>query len=164
VRELSTLSLRAREHLYAQLATSKSELEALCDSIESHIKRFDQEKNGKRRKIVEPTGRYKVILKNLNRSLQRISLPDYIYGGRKGKSNIDNARRHIRKPMVFKADIKDCFPSIKSGRVYELFSERLACSPNVARILTRITTIDGTLPQGYPTSTIIAVMIAGFFI
>ncbi len=44
--------------------------------------------------------------------------------------------------------------------VYKIFCKRLECSPNVSRYLTRLTTLNGSLPQGSPTSTILAALIA----
>ena len=63
---------------------------------------------------------------------------------------------HIGKTAVLKFDLKSFFPSIRSGRVYRLFCEQLHCSPDVSRILTRLTTLHGCVPQGSPTSTDIA--------
>jgi hypothetical protein len=40
--------------------------------------------------------------------------------------------------------------------VYTMFVQRLGCVPDVARILTRLTTLDGAIPQGAPTSTMVA--------
>ncbi len=42
--------------------------------------------------------------------------------------------------------------------VYKIFYKRLGCSPNVSRYLTRLTTLNGSLPQGSPTSTILAAL------
>ena len=36
-----------------------------------------------------------------------------------------------------------------------MFAVRLACKPNVARLLTRLVTLGGGLPQGSPTSTVV---------
>jgi hypothetical protein len=58
--------------------------------------------------------------------------------------------------MLVLSDIENFFPSISSGRVYRTFVDRLGCSPDVAHLLTRLTTLEGSLPQGSPTSTILA--------
>jgi RNA-directed DNA polymerase len=50
----------------------------------------------------------------------------------------------------------DFFPRIRPGQVYRMFRDRLGCSPRIAKILTRIVTLDGGIPQGSPTSTTVA--------
>jgi len=67
-----------------------------------------------------------------------------------------NAIPHCRKNAIFKFDIEAFFPNIRPHMVYCLFANQLACTPDVSRILTRLTTLDGGVPQGSPTSTIIA--------
>ncbi len=54
--------------------------------------------------------------------------------------------------------MKDFFPSVTEKRVYTMFLETLKCSPDVARTLTRLCTLNGSLPQGSPTSTIVAAL------
>jgi hypothetical protein len=43
---------------------------------------------------------------------------------------------------LFKIDLTAFFPSISREKVYQFFSEDLLCSPDVAEILTNLTTID----------------------
>jgi len=57
-------------------------------------------------------------------------------------------------------DIKSFFPSIHSTRVYRLWV-RLGCTPDVARVLTRLATYDHELPLGFPSSPAIANLIRG---
>ena len=57
-------------------------------------------------------------------------------------------------------DLKDFFPNISNFRVYKTFSKDLGCSPEVSRYLTKITTLNGSLPQGSPTSTILSALVA----
>jgi hypothetical protein len=88
--------------------------------------------------------------------LSRIALPPYLHGGVKGHSPRTNALVHVGKTAVLKFDLQDFFPRISPRQVYGLFLERLGCSPVVARILTRLVTLNGGLPQGSPTSTVVA--------
>jgi RNA-directed DNA polymerase len=83
-------------------------------------------------------------------------LPDYLHGGIKGHSNKTNAAYHIGKPAVINFDIKGFFPSITSKMVYRLFRKRLGCSTYVSDVLTGLVTLNGHLPQGSPTSTVVA--------
>lgn len=84
-----------------------------------------------------------------------ITYPDYVMGGVKGKSNIDNALQHLGKKHHFVTDISSFFPSIDNDMVYEMFVE-LFHSADVAHYLTRLTTYKHRVPQGAPTSTDIA--------
>jgi retron-type reverse transcriptase len=77
-------------------------------------------------------------------------------GGVKECSPRTNAYYHVHKPAVLNFDIADFFPSLRPSLVYNLFNKKLGCSPDVARILTRLTTLNGGLPQGSPTSTVVA--------
>jgi RNA-directed DNA polymerase len=73
----------------------------------------------------------------------------------KGKSNISNARQHLGNKYFFTADLKSFFPSITYRMVYNTFiSYRF--SPDVASVLTRLTTYKGGLPQGTPTSPLLS--------
>jgi RNA-directed DNA polymerase len=53
--------------------------------------------------------------------------------------------------MVLSLDIKDFFPSIKSHRVYGFF-KKIGYAKPVSVMLTELCTLNGSLPQGAPTS------------
>ena len=82
-------------------------------------------------------------------------MPEYAFGGVKGKDNIQNARFHKGQKYVFQTDLKDFFPYITNKMVYKMFVIN-GFSPDVASLLTKLTTFKGHLPQGAPTSTTIA--------
>jgi len=147
-------------HLCLQLGTSREELNKICSGIGYYYRRFIIQRNGKSRQIAEPLHRLREILNRLNRLLQRLVLPEAVKAGKKGQSNISNAQSHIGKPMLLTLDLRDFFPSISNRRVYRMFIQRCKCSPDVARYLTRLTTLDGQVPQGSPTSTIIAALVS----
>lgn len=77
-------------------------------------------------------------------------------GGVSGKSFIDNAEIHVDKSVVVTMDLRDCFPRVKDKVIFKVFKERLQCSEEIAKLLTRLTTYKTYLPQGAPTSTILA--------
>ena len=66
---------------------------------------------------------------------------------------------HCAKEATFKIDLKDFFPNIKSYRIYSLFL-RFSCSKEIAKLLAEIVTFNGLLPQGFPTSPMIANLVA----
>ncbi|MFN8300497.1 MAG: reverse transcriptase family protein [Chitinophagales bacterium] len=100
--------------------------------------------------------RLKVIQRRLiNDVLVHLPLPSYAYGAVKERDNILNARRHQGKKYKFTTDLKNFFPSISHHHVFGMFTG-FGFSPTVARVLTKLTTYKGRLPQGAPTSPIIA--------
>lgn len=116
------------------------------------------DRNGiQKRRIINPsTLRLKNIQKQINRYiLSKILIPDYIFGGTKGKDNVLNAKQHQGEKFKFITDLTNFFPSITNKMVYEMFI-RYNFSPDVASILTKLTTYKGHIPQGAPTSTYIA--------
>lgn len=148
----------------------------IADNIKDYygeFRRFKKDKFGNKRKnkpqyvtvnggeywsrvINPPKNELKDIQKRINAYLvENIPLPDYAFGGVKGKDNIRNARFHKGRKFVFQTDLKDFFPNITHKKVYVMFVDN-GFSPDVASLLTKLTTFNGHLPQGAPTSTTIA--------
>jgi RNA-directed DNA polymerase len=160
LRTLGSLRIRSLDHLCWQLRTSREELDQIIANLPACYRQWNHTKNGKTRPICEPLGRLKIILRNLNSLLQRIHFPSNAHGGIRGRSTRSNALPHIWRQRLFTTDVKDFFPSISGRRVYHLFSNTLECTPDVARYLTLLTTFKGCLPQGSPTSPVIANLVA----
>ena len=87
--------------------------------------------------------------------LSKLHIPDYAFGGIKGRDNIKNAKCHQGKKYVFTTDLKNFYPTFRNERVFEMFRS-FHFSPTVAKVLTQLTTYKGRLPQGAPTSSTIA--------
>ena len=81
----------------------------------------------------------------------------------RGKTIKDNAKRHFAAKFLVTIDIKSFFPSINPQQVRSVWRETLNCSPDVAYLLTGLTTCRGYLPQGAPTSTMLANLILSSF-
>ena len=62
------------------------------------------------------------------------------------------AENILVKNYKFVTDLKDCFPSINSGMVYISFIEN-GFSPDIASVITKLTTYKNQVPQGARTST-----------
>ena len=99
---------------------------------------------GKPRLIEPPSEDLKIIQKRIKQMLGKIVVPDNVFSGIKGRSYTDNARMHIgvKRRNLFKIDLTAFFPSISREKVYRFFYEELCCSPDVAAVLTNLTTID----------------------
>jgi hypothetical protein len=90
------------------------------------------------------------------RLLKPLGLPAHICGGVKGKSVLDNVALHLGAKVLVKIDIARFFPSISNRHVYMVWRDLLGCSPPISGLLTQLTTFERHLPQGAPSSTIIA--------
>ena len=160
-RRIKTLKIKDVKHLAMHLGTTPKELRKICDIIDNspsnyYIQWEKKFKNGKIRPMVDIRGRLRNVLDRLNYLLQKIALPEYIHGGVPNKSTRTNAMPHTDKDMILCMDIEKHFPRVSPKKVYDMFSKYQECSPEVARILTRLTTLNGGLPQGSPTSTSIS--------
>lgn len=124
------------------------------------IKQIRDGRITKVRLVYNPSPGYKKLLRAINKMLQRRAIfPSGVLGGVLGKCIADMAAVHCDQEAVFSLDLKDFFPSITSGRVVMLFN-RAGCSPEVSGLLADLVTLNGSLPQGFPTSPMIANLIA----
>jgi hypothetical protein len=78
-------------------------------------------------------------------------LPSPLIGGIKGRKLIEHLNSHTGKPTVICMDLQNCFPNISQQRVFKTW-QYLGYNDELAKLLARITTIRGYLPQGPPTS------------
>lgn len=119
------------------------------------------------REISAPSPFLKKLQQKLNKHLQGVYLqlkPECSKGfvlhlsGRELRANIvENALPHVGKKYVLNMDLEDFFTSISSQRVYTLFrSAPFHFNQHLAKALTYLTTIKGSLPQGAPTSPVLS--------
>ena len=92
----------------------------------------------------------------LSKILNKIEFPDYIVGFIKGKSALDAAKKHCNKKIVLSIDLKDYFRSITEKHITKAIIEELNYPPKVARLISDICTFRYWLPQGAPTSPVLA--------
>jgi RNA-directed DNA polymerase len=108
------------------------------------------------RVLYPSTGFLKVIqAKILGRILQKLPSRSYVHGSTKGRSNITNAKSHQGNKHFFTTDISGFFPYISHKMVYGMFLSN-GFTNETASILTKLTTYKGQLPQGAPTSPMVA--------
>jgi RNA-directed DNA polymerase len=142
-------------------------LRSLVSSAGEHYKPFVQAQRTKpfrknvvppkTRRIDNPSKELKTIQRRIyDRLLKPLDLPAYILGGVPGKRTVDNARLHLGAKVLIRVDIAHFFPSVTNHQVYEVWRDLLGCSSRIARLLTRLTTFERRLPQGAPTSTLLA--------
>ena len=158
------------KHLLYILDVNKEQLDYLLTHIENYYYSFEKVKinkftgqpkknsNGETatRQINSSKGKLKEVQTRLyNFMIKQVEIPQYVYGGVKGKNNVRNARFHQGNKYIFTTDLKSFFPTISHKQVFQMFL-REGCTPTIARMLTKLTTRKHQVPQGIPTSTLIA--------
>ena len=109
-------------------------------------------KSGKSRRITAPNNELKQLQRRiLRRLLARLEPHPMATGFRKGLSFVENARIHQAQGVVIRIDLVDFFPSIHREKVTAYF-RRVGWSRKASRLLADLTTCEGRLPQGAPTS------------
>jgi RNA-directed DNA polymerase len=161
------LDLYSLSQLEALLGRSREELTDLAKHAVRYYKPFILKKKqrpfaqkivpAKKRFIDNPVDPLKAIQSRIEeRLLKRVILPQHLLGGRRGKTILDNANLHVTSRYLVTIDIKNFFPSITPYQIREVWRRTLNCSPAVGYMLTGLTTYRGRLPQGAPTSTLLA--------
>jgi len=114
------------------------------------------------RTITKPCDEIKIFQKKLLSFLEEKSkLKACVHGFVKGKSNVTNARRHVGKTCVLNLDLKNFFPSINFGRVRGILTRPpLSFNLQCATVVSQICCYKKVLPQGAPTSPILANLVA----
>lgn len=164
--------IRKPQHLYKLLKVKEEEVGSILNKIDSYYytkveSKLDKNgnpiiKNGKEvsRVLTPSKGKLKHIQSLIKgRILRSFDFPEFIQGGVRGKDNISNAKRHKGMKYHFVSDIKDFFPFVTNKMIYNMFVQN-GFSPDVSSLLTKLTTFDGHLPQGTPTSTYLANLVA----
>ncbi len=77
-------------------------------------------------------------------------------GAVKFRSILDNSAIHLGAQLLVTVDVRKCFPSVSNKQIYRVWKDVLGCSARVAALLTRLTTFERRLPQGAPTSPLLA--------
>lgn len=155
-RNRKTLRIRSVKHLSLTLDLSKERLINLSDNPVKYYRTFMMKVKNKERDLLEAVGQLKIIQKKiLDNILRRLPVQECSYGGAKGRSIKDNAKVHAKSKYIAKLDIRNFYPSIHSSKVYRFFINQ-ECSPDVARILTSLTTYKYSLPLGTSTSPMLA--------
>lgn len=111
-----------------------------------------KKRSGGLREISEPLPSLKEIQRwILDNILYKCQISRFAKGFVPEKSIRENARFHRNQVKVLSLDLENFFPSIKGGRIYNFF-KRLGYQPKVSHLLTKLCTLNGSLPQGSPTS------------
>lgn len=113
-------------------------------------------RGGGTRTIHAPDPALKAIQRQIyRRVLKRLPVHAAVTGFRPGYSIASNAACHVGQAVVVRMDIRDFFGSTTARRV-ERYFRRVGWNRAAAALLTRLCTHEGALPQGAPTSPVLA--------
>ncbi len=113
---------------------------------------FVRKRSGGNRRLLIPADDLKSLQRRiLRRLLARLKTHPATTGFEPGKSIVDNAKLHVGMEVILKMDIVDFFPSTTADTVRKYFRSIGWCR-EAAELLTRLTTYEGGLPQGAPSS------------
>jgi RNA-directed DNA polymerase len=158
--------LNSFSDLEFRLAISRTTLRSFAQCCGRHYDPYNQsrknrpfqrkELNQKPRPIDNPSLELRKIQRAINTNLLRnLTLPLFLCGGVKGRSVADNVAIHLGARVLITVDMEQFFPSISSIQVYGVWRD-LGCGARIASLLTKLTTFQRHLPQGAPTSTMLA--------
>lgn len=88
--------------------------------------------------------------------LSAVEFPSYINGGVRSRSYRDDCALHVCAENVLGLDIATFYESVSSHGVKRLWQQFFNFAPEVAELLTALTTHSGHLPRGAPTSNYLA--------
>lgn len=144
--------MSVRAFAYSVAGVEPSVLRSIAANTKAHYQIRDRFDRGKRRRVMEPSPVLKAILKRINTSvLSKIELPACVHSRRNG-SPYSNASVHVGQPWVVALDVKNFFPSIDAQRVYRVWREQVGFGDELSELLARLTTCNGAVPIGAPTS------------
>lgn len=134
-------------------------LRAVADNRNAHYREFSMRKGDKVRRIRPPKPELMEIQRRLNaRIFCEHSPGEAAHGAVKGRSPATHAAKHAGQRCVVSMDVKSFYPSLRPRQVYEMLRS-LGFGNDVSSLITRLVTLRGELPQGAPTSSVIANLI-----
>jgi len=116
-------------------------------------RKFDiPKRGGGHRRILAPSTELKQMQRRiLRRLLGRLTCHPAAMGFEKGRSVVTNALPHVGAAVVVRMDVRDFFTTTTARRVEKYF-RTIGWGREPARLLTKLCTHGGGLPQGAPTS------------
>jgi RNA-directed DNA polymerase len=140
-------------HLCMLLGIKPAYVFMVSNSPRHFYRKFNiKKKGGGVRRISEPLPLLKEIQKwILTEILYKIDCSKYSKAFKPDTSIKDNAKFHRKQKVVINMDIENYFKTIKISSVYDFFIS-LGYKNNIAVLLTKLCTLNGSLPQGAPTS------------
>lgn len=131
-------------------------LRAIAKDTKAHYSSFSLRKGNKTRTIRPPKPELMHIQRRLNdRVLCYCEPAESAHGAVKGRSPATHARQHAGQRCVVSMDIAGFYPSVRPALIFDTFRS-LGFGGEVASLVTKLVTLRGELPQGAPTSSVVA--------
>lgn len=137
---------------------TRRELETFASSTGGRYRSFDEfrPKKNKWRHYDDPEPRLKRVQKRVARWLHEVVvLPPEVVGGVPGRSTRDHAALHCAQSCVVTMDLRDFFPRT-CGNQFGASLLRRGVAPDVTAIVQRLVIFRGYVPQGAPSSNLVA--------
>lgn len=154
------------ESLSKCLGVPEKVLIEVAEKRDSYYKENEPEikSNGKKRITYSLDKRLKIIQKKIKvKIFNSVYYPDYLQGSIKDKLNPrtyeKNAAIHAGAKLIISEDVSNFFPSIDEKIVCEMWKYLFGFSVEVSKLLTKLTTYKGSVPQGGVTSSYISNLI-----
>lgn len=158
LRKFPYIKINRPKELAKRLGIPLDVLKNVSEKLDTRYHSWTSQKNGKSRDFYRAEHDLEAIHEKMNTQIfDRFDFPPEFQGAIQGRSLRSNALLHSGKKNVSHFDIKRFFPSVSPKRVYATFV-RLGCQPDVARLITRLVTAKGHLPQGFKTSPKVAAL------
>ncbi len=149
--------LRTLPELASLLRLEEEHLASAVDEAPYSYSTFKQpKKSGGFREIRPPRKALRVIQRLIYRKLAgQVRYPRWMMGGVPLRSIFTHAKCHVGKEMVATFDVHSFFPSVTPAQVRSLLA-RFNIVAQALDAVIRLTTLEGQLPQGAPTSCFLA--------
>ncbi|EWG97933.1 reverse transcriptase family protein [Halomonas sp. BC04] len=150
------------ELLARLLNTPLPKLEAIAETASASYRPVPQEKkDGSLRMTYDAYPDLKRVQHQIvQKILHKVRFPRYLHGGIKDtefpRDHVSNAALHTGAAILILDDIADFYPSLDSKLVFTVWLRFFGFSPEVAELLTTLTTRKGSIPQGAKTSSYLA--------
>lgn len=131
------------------------------DFSQKYYEKNIPKKNGGIRKIKPPQSNLKIVQRViLDKILSKQDQLPCVYGLSKNKNIVYNAKVHEKNfpNQLLVLDIENFFPSISRKQISQVFKS-LGFNKENSSLLTKICTVDESLPQGSPTSPYLASLV-----
>lgn len=145
-------SIESLRHPLGMSPCDLERLERRASSLYFVAKRVEKE-DGSYRVLYDTREPLKPVLQRINdHFLRRVIYPAYLTGGVPGKDYTSSVAIHVGAKTVIKEDISKFYPSVGFDVVFDIWNRFFGFADEVAEMLAMLTTRDGHLEQGAPTS------------
>lgn len=154
--------LTSRQELATFLGVPWEHLHHLAYTRRLRYRQFEVKKRrGGIRVLAEPITGLKIVQQKLNQVFYQLyNTREGVHGYVRERSVATNAQQHQARRWVLNVDLADFFPTIHFGRVRGmLIAAPYRVHADVATIVAQLCCYEGRLPQGAPTSPILANMV-----